>query len=48
MTLKTPFLLSLADIDKLGVYFNNLTNLLITSIGNSVLVVRRFGYSFLL
>jgi hypothetical protein len=44
----TPFLLSLADMDKLGVYFNNLTNSLVTSTGNSVLVVRRFGHSFLL
>ena len=48
ITLKTPFLLSLADINKLGVYFNNLTNLLITSTSNSVLVMRRFSYSFLL
>jgi hypothetical protein len=30
MPLKTLFLLSLANIDKLGVYFNNLTNYLIT------------------
>jgi hypothetical protein len=48
MTANTPFLLSLADMDKLGVYFNNLTNSLVTSTGNSVLVVRRFGHSFLL
>jgi len=26
----TPFLLSLADMDHLGVYFNNLTNSLVT------------------
>jgi hypothetical protein len=31
MPAKTPFLLSLADMDKLGVYFNNLTNYLVTS-----------------
>ena len=47
MTAKTLFLLSLADIDKLGVYFNNLTDTLITSQGN-VPVVRRFGHCFLL
>ena len=48
MLTKTPFLLSLADMDKLGVYFNNLTNYLVTSTGKHVPVVRRFGYSFLL
>jgi hypothetical protein len=44
---KTPFLLSLADMDKLGVYFNNLTNRIVTPTGE-VPVVRRFGHSFLL
>jgi hypothetical protein len=29
-----PFLLSLANIDKLGVYFNNLINILIILKGN--------------
>ena len=48
MLAKTPFLLSLADMDKLGVYFNNITNSLITQSGNSVPAVRRFGHSFLL
>jgi len=48
MTANTPFLLSLADMDKLRVYFNNLTNSLVTSTSNSILVVRRFGHSFLL
>jgi hypothetical protein len=38
MHAKTLFLLSLADIDKLRVYFNNLTNSLVTSTG-SVLVI---------
>jgi hypothetical protein len=47
MPANTPFLLSLADMDKLKVYFNNLTNTLITPHG-SVPVVRRFGHSFLL
>jgi hypothetical protein len=44
---KTPFLLSLGDMDKLGVYFNNLTNCIVTPKGD-VPVVRRFGHSFLL
>jgi hypothetical protein len=35
-------------MDKLGVYFNNLTNHLVTSTGRYVPVVRRFGHSFLL
>jgi hypothetical protein len=47
MLAKTPFLLSLADIDKLGVYFNNLSNHLMTSTG-IMPVIRRFGHSFLL
>jgi hypothetical protein len=47
MSSNTPFLLSLADMDKLGAYFNNLTNNLITPQG-SVPVVRRFGHPFLL
>jgi hypothetical protein len=44
---KTPFLLSLADMDKLGVYFNNLSNVMVTP-NSDVPVVRRFGHSFLL
>jgi hypothetical protein len=47
MKANTPFLLSLADMDKLGIYFNNLLNMLVTPKGN-VPVVRRFGHSFLL
>ena len=43
----TPFLLSLADIDKLSVYFNNLTNALVSPQGD-IPTVRRFGYPFLL
>ena len=43
----TPFLLSLADIDKLKVYFDNLRNILVSPQGD-VLVVRRFGHPFLL
>ena len=48
MHAKTPFLLSLADMDKLGVYFNNLTNSLVISTSRSILVIRRFSHSFLL
>jgi len=47
MPVNTLFLLSLGDIDALGIYFNNLTNALVTPRGN-VPVVRRFGHSFLL
>jgi hypothetical protein len=47
MYTKTLFLLSLADMDKLRVYFNNFTNFVVTLTG-SILVVRRFSYSFLL
>jgi hypothetical protein len=43
----TPFLLCLADMDHLQVYFNNLKNLLITPC-NKVPVVHRFGNPFLL
>ncbi len=44
----TPFLLSLADIDRLKIYLNNITNTLVTANGRSVPIVRRFGHSFLL
>jgi hypothetical protein len=47
MVAKTPFLLSLIDMDKLGVYFNNLKNELVTST-RTVPVVRHFGHPFLL
>ena len=43
----TPFLLCLADIDNLQVYFNNLKNLLII-LRDAILVVRRYGHPFLL
>jgi hypothetical protein len=38
MLIKTLFLLSLAKIDKLGVYFNNITNCLVI-LTSDVLVV---------
>jgi hypothetical protein len=53
----TPFLLSLADMNRLKVYFNNVTNSLIQMIKtpNEILrkkksfpVIRRFGHGFLL
>ena len=43
----TPFLLCLADMDILQVYYNNLSNTLVTPT-KSVPVVRRFGHPFLL
>jgi len=43
----TPFLLYLADIDILKVYYNNLKNVLVTPT-KLVPVVCRFGYPFLL
>jgi hypothetical protein len=35
-----PFLLSLADIDKLKVFLNNITNMLLTANGGNIPVVR--------
>jgi hypothetical protein len=43
----TPFLLCLADIDSLQVYYNNLKDIIITHTG-AVQVVQRFGHLFLL
>jgi hypothetical protein len=43
---KILFLLSLADIDKLGIYFNNFINRIVIPI-REALVIRRFGYPFL-
>jgi hypothetical protein len=43
----TPFLLSLADMNRLKVYFNNIENLLMSKIKTSP-VIRRFGHGFLL
>ena len=39
MMANTPFLLSLIDIDKLGIYYNNLTDTLITPNQGSVPVI---------
>ena len=43
----TLFLLCLADLDRLQVYYNNITNSLVTP-SKSILVVRRFGHPFIL
>jgi hypothetical protein len=44
---KTLFLLSLANINKLKVYFNNFFNVIITLKGD-ILVIQRFKYLFFL
>jgi hypothetical protein len=45
----TPFLLSLADMNRLKVYFNNIENTLFMTTKNRGLpVIRRFGHGFLL
>ena len=50
MPARIPFLLSLADMDRLGVYLDNLKNCLVTTAGGvqaHIPVVRRFGHIFL-
>ena len=42
-----PFLLCLKDIDTLGVYYNNLKDLLVAP-AKTVPVIRRFGHPFIL
>ena len=44
----TPFLLCLADMDRLQVHFNNITNMVISEDSKKTPVVRRFGHPFLL
>jgi hypothetical protein len=43
----TPFLLCLKDMDTLGVYYNNLKDLLVAP-SRTIPVVRRFGHPFML
>jgi hypothetical protein len=43
----TPFLLSIHDLDKIGVYFNNLTNQLVQGQTNW-LVIRKYSHPFLI
>ena len=42
----TPFLLCIADMDALGVYYNNLSDYLVTP-EKSIPVIQRFGHPFL-
>ena len=50
----TPFLLYLIDIDRLQVYYNNITDTVIgpvTTLGSkhvTLLIIRRFGHPFLI
>ncbi len=44
----TLFLLSLADIDRLKIYLNNVTNMLVTANSEKVPIVRCFRHLFLL
>ena len=44
----TPFLLCLADLDRLKVYFNNVENILISEKKKTFSMIRRFGHPFLL
>jgi hypothetical protein len=43
----TPFLLCLKDMDTLGVYYNNLKDLLIAP-STTIPVIRQFGHPFIL
>lgn len=43
----TPFLLCLADLDRLNVYYNNVTNSLVMK-DRTISVIRRFGHPWLL
>ena len=47
MPVNTPFLLCLADMDRLGAFFNNITNQLVQS-NRTHPVIRRYGHAFLL
>ncbi|KDN60924.1 putative conserved hypothetical protein, partial [Colletotrichum sublineola] len=42
----TPFLFSLYDADRLGAYFNNVRNTIITKDGKQIPVVRKWGHPF--
>ena len=44
----TSFLLCLADLDRLKVYFNNVENVLISENKQTFSMIRRFGHPFLL
>lgn len=42
----TLFLLSLADADRLGAYFNNVLNVIVCKDKTTILVVRKWGHPF--
>jgi hypothetical protein len=42
----TPFLLCLADADRMGAYFNNVLNVIVRKDGSTVPVVRKWGHPF--
>lgn len=42
----TPFLLSLADADRLGAYFNNVLDVIVRSDKTTIPVVRKWGHPF--
>ena len=42
----TPFLLSLADADRLGAYFNNISNVIVRKDNTTIPVVRKWGHPF--
>jgi hypothetical protein len=44
----TPFLLCLQDMDAMGVYFNNVRNVIICANGRTQPVIRAFGHPFLI
>jgi hypothetical protein len=45
----TPFLMSLADMDRLKIYLNNVTNTLVSTTGAAPLqVARKYGHTFLI
>ncbi len=47
MPTNTPFLLCLADMDKYGIYLNNVENVLVYK-GKTYPVIRRWGHLWLL
>lgn len=43
----TPFLLSLADFDRMGLYFNNLENVIVQC-DKKIPIVRKYGHAFMM
>jgi hypothetical protein len=46
LDIPTPFLLCLADADRLGAYFNNVLNVIVRKDGTTVSVVQKWGHPF--